>query len=71
MAQKDNLKLIYDVAHRFGVKRKLQSILNFGQVSTLGFHATKLCYIGEGNAIVTDDVLVLQFHVWLILSTTD
>ncbi|MGY2132727.1 DegT/DnrJ/EryC1/StrS family aminotransferase [Hymenobacter sp. HD11105] len=55
IAQKYNLKVIYDAAHAFGVQYKEQSILNFGHVSTLSFHATKLFHTGEGGAIVTDD----------------
>ena len=41
IADKYNLKLIYDAAHTFGVEYKNQSILNYGDASTLSFHATK------------------------------
>lgn len=50
-----NLKIIYDAAHCFGVKYKNQSILNWGDVSILSFHATKLFHTGEGGAIVCND----------------
>lgn len=52
VAGKHNLKLIYDVAHAFGVKYKNQSVLNFGDASTLSFHATKVFNTIEGGAIV-------------------
>ncbi|GAB2459641.1 aminotransferase DegT [Hymenobacter qilianensis] len=55
IAQKHQLKVIYDAAHAFGVQYKGQSLLNFGDVSTLSFHATKLFHTGEGGAIITDD----------------
>jgi dTDP-4-amino-4,6-dideoxygalactose transaminase len=55
IAQKHNLKVIYDAAHAFGVTYKDQSILNYGDVSTLSFHATKVFHTVEGGAIVTND----------------
>lgn len=58
VANKHNLKVIYDAAHAFGTKYKGKSVLNYGDVSTLSFHATKLFHTIEGGAIVTnnDDV---------------
>jgi len=53
IAKKYNLKVIYDAAHCFGVKYKGKSILNYGDISTLSFHATKLFHTGEGGALVT------------------
>jgi len=55
IAKKHNLKVIYDAAHCFGVRYKGQSLLNYGDVSTLSFHATKLFHTGEGGAMVTTD----------------
>jgi dTDP-4-amino-4,6-dideoxygalactose transaminase len=55
IAEKHNLKVIYDAAHCFGVKYKGKSILNWGDISTLSFHATKLFHTGEGGAIVCRD----------------
>jgi len=54
-AKKNNLKVIYDAAHCFGVKYNNQSIFNFGDVSTCSFHATKIFHTGEGGAIFTND----------------
>lgn len=55
IAKKHNLKVIYDSAHCFGTEYKNQSILNFGDISTISFHATKLFHTAEGGAIVTND----------------
>lgn len=49
------LKLIYDAAHAFGVKINNNSILNFGDLSILSFHATKVFNTIEGGAIVCPD----------------
>lgn len=55
LAEKHNLKIIYDGAHSFGVKINNQSVLNFGDISTVSFHATKLFHTIEGGAIITND----------------
>lgn len=49
------LKLIYDAAHAFGVKVNGNSVLNFGDLSILSFHATKTFNTIEGGAIVCHD----------------
>lgn len=49
------LKVIYDSAHAFGVKLQNQSILNFGDLSVLSFHATKIFTTFEGGAIICHD----------------
>ena len=55
VADRHNLKVIYDAAHCFGVRYKGESILNWGDVSTLSLHATKLFHTGEGGAIICRD----------------
>jgi dTDP-4-amino-4,6-dideoxygalactose transaminase len=50
--QKNNLKLIYDGAHAFGVKKNGKSILLEGDASTLSLHATKVFHTVEGGAII-------------------
>ncbi len=55
IAQENNLNIIYDAAHAFGVKYKGQSVLNFGDISILSFHATKLFHTIEGGALITND----------------
>lgn len=52
IAQKHNLKVIYDAAHAFGVTFKDKSLLTYGDAATLSFHATKLFHSIEGGAIV-------------------
>lgn len=49
------LKVIYDAAHAFGVRKNGESILNFGDVSILSFHATKVFNTIEGGAIICPD----------------
>ncbi|MCB0401984.1 MAG: DegT/DnrJ/EryC1/StrS family aminotransferase [Flavobacteriales bacterium] len=53
LAKKHNLKIIYDAAHAFGVKYNGQSILNYGDLSILSFHATKVYNTIEGGAIIS------------------
>lgn len=55
IADKYNLKVIYDAAHSFGVKNNGESILNHGDLSVLSFHATKVFNTFEGGAIVCHD----------------
>jgi dTDP-4-amino-4,6-dideoxygalactose transaminase len=55
IAKSKGLKVIYDAAHAFGVEFKGTSILNYGDISTLSFHATKLFHTVEGGGIVTND----------------
>ncbi len=52
IADKHGLKVIYDAAHAFGVKKEGESILNFGDLSVLSFHATKVYSTIEGGAII-------------------
>ena len=49
------LKIIYDAAHSFGVKYNQKSIFNYGDLSVLSFHATKVFNTMEGGAIVCHD----------------
>jgi len=49
------LKIIYDAAHAFGVELNGQSILSFGDLSVLSFHATKTFNTIEGGAIICHD----------------
>lgn len=53
IASSRNLKVVYDAAHAFGVRYRGESILNWGDVSTLSFHATKVFHTIEGGAIIT------------------
>ena len=53
IANKYNLKVIYDAAHAFGVKVNNESIFNFCDISICSTHATKLFHSVEGGFIVT------------------
>lgn len=54
------LKVIYDAAHCFGVKQDNASILNYGDLSVLSFHATKVFNTFEGGAIICHDAKTKQ-----------
>lgn len=58
IAKKNNLKVIYDASHCFGIKYKNNSILKYGDISTISFHSTKIFHTIEGGAlIINDDIL--------------
>jgi dTDP-4-amino-4,6-dideoxygalactose transaminase len=70
LSRQKNLKIIYDAAHAFGVTVENKSVLNFGDASTLSFHATKIFHSVEGGAVVfknSDDyeraVLMTNFGI--------
>ncbi len=50
-----NLKVIYDAAHAFGVRKDGESVLLHGDLSVLSFHATKVFNTFEGGAIICPD----------------
>nr|AFV53191.1 VioA [Providencia alcalifaciens] len=54
------LKVIYDAAHAFGINYKKQSLLNWGDLSILSFHATKVFNTFEGGAIISPDAKTKQ-----------
>ena len=60
IADRHGLKIVYDAAHAFGVRRDDGSILNHGDVSVLSFHATKVFNTFEGGAIVCPDASTKQ-----------
>lgn len=55
IADKYNLKVIYDAAHAFGVKYKGKGIGNYGDASIFSFHATKVFNTIEGGAVAFSD----------------
>ena len=55
VADNYNLKVIYDAAHAFGVQNHSGSVLNYGDLSVLSFHATKVFNTFEGGAIICPD----------------
>lgn len=61
LADKYNLKVIYDAAHAFGVECHCGSLLNHGDLSVLSFHATKVFNTFEGGAIVCHDAKTKEY----------
>ena len=55
IADKYNLKVIYDAAHAFGVEVNGKSLLNDGDLSTLSFHATQVYNTIEGGALALQE----------------
>lgn len=55
-----NLRVIYDAAHAFGVQDHNGSVLNYGDLSVLSFHATKVFNTFEGGAIICPDAKTKQ-----------
>lgn len=55
IAQKHNLKLMFDAAHAFACSYKGRMIGSFGQAEVFSFHATKFFNTLEGGAIATND----------------
>lgn len=60
IAKKYNLKVIYDAAHAFGVTHKGKNVLEYGDLSTLSFHATKVYNTIEGGAMIMHDAEMKQ-----------
>jgi dTDP-4-amino-4,6-dideoxygalactose transaminase len=60
IAEKYNLKVIYDGAHSFGSQYKGKSLLSYGDISTCSFHATKLFHTVEGGCIICKDEKVAE-----------
>ncbi|MGR2988259.1 dTDP-4-amino-4,6-dideoxy-D-glucose aminotransferase VioA [Vibrio vulnificus] len=60
IADNYGLKVIYDAAHAFGVNYKGKSLLKWGDLSILSFHATKVFNTFEGGAIICKDLKTKQ-----------
>jgi len=54
ISDKHNLKVIYDAAHCFGVEFHRDSILNYGDMSAISFHPTKVFNTFEGGAVISN-----------------
>lgn len=60
IANKHNLKVIYDSAHAFNVKIDEIPIVNYGDASALSFHATKVYNTVEGGAVIGNSEVIKQ-----------
>lgn len=55
IADRHQLKLLFDASHAMGVSRGGRMIGNFGDAEVFSFHATKFVNCFEGGAICTND----------------
>jgi dTDP-4-amino-4,6-dideoxygalactose transaminase len=58
IAKRYDLKVIYDGAHAFGVNYGGKSLLEYGDISTCSFHATKVFHTVEGGGITCNDKVI-------------
>ncbi|MCG6135002.1 MAG: aminotransferase class I/II-fold pyridoxal phosphate-dependent enzyme [Nostoc sp. LLA-1] len=55
IAQKHNLKLMFDAAHAFGCSHQGEMIGNFGDAEVFSFHGTKFFNTFEGGSVATNN----------------
>jgi dTDP-4-amino-4,6-dideoxygalactose transaminase len=60
IANEYGLKLIYDAAHAFGVECNGNSVLGYGDASTISFHATKIFHTIEGGGITVNNKEIFE-----------
>lgn len=60
IADKHGLKVIYDAAHAFGVKKNNGNLFLDGDLSILSFHATKVFNTFEGGCIISKSAEMKQ-----------
>lgn len=72
IAARYGLKVIYDAAHAFGVRKGGRSAASFGDASMFSFHATKVFHTIEGGAVCySDDSLTAQLDACKNFGLTD
>ena len=54
LAEKHNLRLVFDASHSFGTTYKGRTVGTFGDAEAVSFHATKMIQTFEGGAILTN-----------------
>ncbi len=67
IAKQHKLKVIYDAAHAFGVKKDGVSAACFGHAAMFSFHATKVFHTVEGGCVVINDpnpILRQRLNTW-------
>lgn len=60
IADRYQLKVIYDAAHCFGTTYKGRSVYEYGDISTASFHATKIFHTTEGGALFSSDKHLIE-----------
>lgn len=63
IADKHNLKVIYDAAHGFGVEYEGKGIGEYGDCSMFSFHATKVFHTIEGGCVTFKDKSLMENFV--------
>ncbi|GIB45599.1 DegT/DnrJ/EryC1/StrS family aminotransferase [Vibrio cholerae] len=54
IAKRHNLKVIYDAAHAVGTNYGEKSVLDYGDISTISLHGTKIFNTAEGGACIAN-----------------
>lgn len=60
IAEKHNLKVVYDGAHAIGSEVNGRSVFHFGDITTSSLHATKLIHSIEGGLLTTPDEALIR-----------
>jgi dTDP-4-amino-4,6-dideoxygalactose transaminase len=60
IADKHNLRVIYDGAHSTGVSYKGKDLSLYGDITTHSYHATKIFNTGEGGSVITKDPIIAE-----------
>ncbi len=64
ISKKYGLKVVYDAAHAFGVEYGGRGIADYGDVSMLSFHATKVFHTIEGGALCFNSPDLVEKISW-------
>ena len=65
IAKRRGLALVFDAAHAFGVRFDDRSILEFGDISMVSMHATKLFHTIEGGFVFSPDPVFSAKLEWM------
>jgi dTDP-4-amino-4,6-dideoxygalactose transaminase len=65
IARRNNIKLLYDAAHAFGIQVNTKSIANYGDLSMFSFHATKSFHTIEGGLLIFKDSRLKEIFDYL------
>lgn len=68
IAEKYNVKVIYDAAHAFGVEYKGKGIGVYGDASVFSFHATKVFHTIEGGQLPSATIRYMKNSIILRIS---
>jgi len=60
VADRHGIPVIYDAAHAMGVRYRGRALADYGDLSILSFHATKLFTTAEGGALVSHSAEIEQ-----------